>query len=88
MSASRKLGNAVVRNRWRRLLREAFRLSRGQLPPGIDLIVIPRPGVKPELAALLASLPRLADRVSRKLDRNPRPGRYGEPPRGGPAESR
>ncbi len=43
-----------------RLLREAFRISRPQLPAGMDLIVIPRPAAKPELASLLASLPRLA----------------------------
>jgi ribonuclease P protein component len=67
ISTSRKLGNAVFRNRWRRLLREAFRLSCCQLPPGVDLIVIPRPEVKPTLAALLTSLPRLAERICRKL---------------------
>ena len=83
MSASRKLGNAVLRNRWRRLLREAFRLSRRQLPPGVDLIVIPRPGVKPELASLLASLPRLADRVGRKLDPTPDPTSAGIRPAAG-----
>ncbi|MGO8690642.1 MAG: ribonuclease P protein component [Thermoguttaceae bacterium] len=67
LSVSRKIGNAVRRNRWRRLLREAFRISRPQLPAGVDLIVIPRPAAKPELAALLASLARLAARVGRKL---------------------
>ena len=41
ISASRRIGGAVVRNRWKRLLREAFRLTRPQLPEGIDLIVIP-----------------------------------------------
>jgi len=67
VSASRRLGGAVVRNRWKRLLREAFRLSRAELPGGLDLIVIPRPNVEPALAALRESLPRLAARVARKI---------------------
>lgn len=67
LSVSRKLGCAAVRNRWRRLLREAFRLSRGELPPGLDLVLIPRLGVKPTLAAVLASLPQLAARLERKI---------------------
>ena len=67
LSVSRKLGGAAVRNRWRRLLREAYRLSRGQLPPGLDLVLIPRQDVKPTLAALLVSLLQLAARLERKL---------------------
>ena len=68
ISASRRLGGAVFRNRWKRLLREAFRLTRTDLPKGIDLIVIPRFEVTPTLASLLDSLPRLATRVAKKIE--------------------
>lgn len=66
MSVSRKMGKAVARNRWKRLIREAFRLGREQLPAGIDLVVVPRRGVEPELNRLLDSLPRLAGQLARK----------------------
>jgi ribonuclease P protein component len=38
----RRWGDAVTRNRHRRLLREAFRTSRPALPPGFDLALLPR----------------------------------------------
>ncbi len=67
LSVSRKVGPAVIRNRWKRLIREAFRLERAALPVGVDLVVIPRRDVRPELGALRRSLRGLAGRVARKL---------------------
>jgi ribonuclease P protein component len=37
-----KRGTAVERNRIKRVVREAFRLSRAKLPAGYDLVVSPR----------------------------------------------
>ena len=42
ITASRKIGGAVVRNRAKRLVREAFRALGELFPPGIDLVVIVR----------------------------------------------
>lgn len=42
MTTSRKIGTAVVRNRARRLLREALRALPSFLPPGFDFVVIVR----------------------------------------------
>ncbi len=68
LSVSRKLdATAVARNRWKRLLREAFRLSRQDLPQGIDLVVIPRKNNHPELDVLKQSLTRLAKKIAEKL---------------------
>ncbi len=40
--ASRRIGNAVVRNRAKRLVREAFRATRNLFTPGMDVVVIVR----------------------------------------------
>jgi len=42
ISASRRVGNAVVRNRIKRAVREWFRRRRNQMPGDIDLVVIAR----------------------------------------------
>lgn len=44
ITVTRKFGNSVARNRAKRLIREAFRLSPGLLPNAVDLVVIPKAG--------------------------------------------
>ena len=43
ISVHRKAGNAVRRNRIKRLIREAFRLHRDQFPPSADIVFTVRP---------------------------------------------
>lgn len=69
LSVSRRVGNAVVRNRWKRRIREAFRTQQQLLPTGIDLVVRPRKGAQPSFVDIRHSLPRLARQIAKRIER-------------------
>jgi|SRR5690606_11743291 len=66
ITVSSKVGNAVVRSRIRRHVREAFRVRRSRWPVGVDVVVIARDAAKAARAAdFEAALERLTQRLVR-----------------------
>ena len=67
ISVSRKRARrAHDRNRIKRLLREAFRLGKSELPAGLDLVVVPK-GPALTFEAARSGLPALAQAISRRI---------------------
>jgi len=67
---SRKIGNAVVRNRWKRNIRDVFRKHLSSLPTGVDILVLPRPGATPKSVSIGRSLPNLVRRLLNRLNKD------------------
>lgn len=59
----KKTGNAVVRNRWKRLIREAYRTQQDELPVGFHFVVRPKKGAQPDWGEIRRSIPRLANKA-------------------------
>lgn len=67
LSVSRAVGNAVLRARWKRLIREAFRLQQHSLPQNLDIVVRPRKGATPEFASIKKSLAFNSKRIAKRI---------------------
>ena len=67
LTVSTKVGNAVVRNRIRRRLRELFRVRKASLPKGLDMVFIARSSAaEADFARLTRAFERAVKDLSRK----------------------
>ena len=66
LGVGRKLGSAVRRNRYKRSMREAFRLMVPELPAGYDYVLIPRRTAGPKTHLYQRSLLELTRRWQKR----------------------
>jgi len=77
MAIGKKVGNAVVRNRVKRVLRECFRLGAPKAVSALDIVVVAKKSLVPAsltLETACCDLWPLLARMARDLDRPARTG--------------
>ena len=70
----KKVGCAVTRNRWKRLIRESFRTQQDKIPTGYDYVIRPRKGADPVWNEIQKSIPQLARKAVAKCARESKSG--------------
>ncbi len=66
--SKKKMKRAVDRNRFKRLVREAFRLHRSELPESLDYVVVPNRGdVRLRFEEVRNDLLQLGAKISKKI---------------------
>lgn len=66
ITVSRRFGKAILRNRFKRVVREAFRLHCHSLPKNLEINILPRKSTPPSLLCITKDLHLLLEKLHGK----------------------